>query len=201
MGALTIYGDSISGNCLKAKWVAERLRIPFDWKETSVVAGETRTPAFLALNPWGQVPFAVLADGRGLAQSNAIMLHLAEGSALIPGDAYERAKMFEWLFWEQYSHEPTIAVRRFRVKFQGLRDDERDRDLATKGNAALKRMDDALAGKRYLVGDALTLADIALVAYTRWAGDGGYDLAAFPHLGSWIARVEGDLGLRAEDAR
>lgn len=197
MGVLTIYGDSISGNCLKTKWVAERLRIPFDWKETSVVAGETRLPAFLALNPWGQVPFAVLSDGRGLAQSNAIMLHLAEGSALIPGDAYERAQMFEWLFWEQYSHEPAIAVRRFRVKFQNIKGDERDRELETKGNAALKRMDDALVGKRYLVGDALTLADIALVAYTRWAGDGGYDLAAFPHVGAWIARVERDLRLQA----
>jgi glutathione S-transferase len=196
MGVLTIYGDSISGNCLKAKWVAERLRIPFDWKETSVVAGETRLPAFRALNPWGQVPFAVLADGRGLAQSNAIMLHLAEGSALVPSDAYERAQMFEWLFWEQYSHEPTIAVRRFRVKFQNISGDERDRELAMKGSAALKRMDDALSGRRYLVGDALTLADIALVAYTRWADDGGYDLAAFPNVGTWIARVEEDLGLR-----
>jgi glutathione S-transferase len=197
MGKLTIYGDSISGNCLKAKWVAERLRLPFDWKETSVVAGETRTPAFLALNPWGQVPYAVLADGRGLAQSNAIMLHLAEGSTLIPADAYERARMFEWLFWEQYSHEPTIAVRRFRVKFQNLRDDARDRELEAKGNAALRRMDDALSGGRYLVGDGLTLADIALVAYTRWAGDGGYDLAAFANVRAWIVRVEGDLGLSA----
>lgn len=195
MGALTIYGDSISGNCLKAKWVAERLRIAFDWRETSVVAGETRLPAFLALNPWGQVPFAVLADGRGLAQSNAIMLHLAEGSALIPGDAYERAKMFEWLFWEQYSHEPTIAVRRFRVKFQGLRGDDRDRELATKGSAALKRMEAALAGRRYFVGGALTLADIALVAYTRWAQDGDYDVSSFANVGAWITRVESDLGL------
>jgi len=195
MGVLTIYGDSISGNCLKAKWVAEHLRVPFDWKETSVVAGETRLAAFLALNPWGQVPYAVLADGRGLAQSNAIMLYLAEGSDLIPGDAYARARMFEWLFWEQYSHEPTIAVRRFRVKFQGLRGDERDRELAAKGNAALGRMDEALAGRRYLVADRLTLADIALVAYTRWAEDGDYDVSAFANVGAWIARVESDLDL------
>lgn len=195
MTMLTIYGDSISGNCLKARWVAERLRVPFVWKETSVVGRATRTPEFLALNPWGQVPLAVLADGRTLSQSNAIMLHLAEGSSLIPADAYERAKMFEWLFWEQYSHEPVIAVRRFRVKFQNLRGDERDRELATKGANVLARMEAALTESPYFAGAALSLADIALVAYTRWAEDGGYDLAPLHALRAWIARVEGDLGL------
>lgn len=195
MGVLVIYGDSISGNCLKAKWVAERLRMPFEWKETSAVTGETRTPAFLALNPWGQVPLAVLEDGRTLSQSNAIMLHLAEGSSLIPGDTYERAKMFEWLFWEQYSHEPTIAVRRFRVKFQNLADADIDPALLTKGNAALQRMNEALAASPYFVGDALTLADVALVAYTRWAGEGGFDVPAYPNVQAWITRVEHDLGL------
>ena len=98
---ITFYGDSISGNCLKGKWVAELLGVAFEWRETSVMKGETRTPEFLALNPAGQVPLAILADGRTLAQSNAIMLHLAEGSRLIPADAYARAKMYEWLFWEQ----------------------------------------------------------------------------------------------------
>lgn len=195
MTKLTIYGDSISGNCLKARWVAERLRIPFDWVETSVVDAATRTPAFLKLNPWGQVPLAVLADGRTLSQSNAIMLHLAEGSDLIPVDPYQRAKMFEWLFWEQYSHEPVIAVRRFRVKFRNLCDDETDRTLAAKGESVLARMDAALATQSYFAGDALTLADIALVAYTRWAEDGAYDLGPWPQLIAWIARVERDLGL------
>jgi glutathione S-transferase len=195
MSKLTIYGDSISGNCLKARWVAERLRIPFDWVETSAVDGATRKPEFLALNPWGQVPLAVLADGRALSQSNAIMLHLAEGSDLVPVDAYDRAKMFEWLFWEQYSHEPVIAVRRFRVKFRNLRDDEADRTLATKGIAVLARMNEALAAQNYFVGAALSLADIALVAYTRWAEEGAYDLSAYPLLTAWIARVERDLGL------
>ena len=141
---LILYGDSISGNCLKPKWTADFLGIPYDWRETSVVAGDTRKPAFLTLNPWGQVPLAVLADGRTLAQSNAIMLHLAEGSRLVPGDAYDRAKMFEWLFWEQYSHEPTIAVRRFRKAFQNLRDAEIDPALLTKGNAALAHMEASL---------------------------------------------------------
>jgi glutathione S-transferase len=192
---LTIYGDSISGNCLKVRWTAERLGVAFEWRETSVVAGETRTASFLALNPWGQVPLAVFADGRALAQSNAIMLHLAEGSPLMPADAFARAKMFEWLFWEQYSHEPVIAVRRFRVKYRGLHGDERDGELAAKGAAVLARMEGALTGARYFVADALTLADVALVAYTRWAEDAAHDLAPYPALEAWIARVEADLGL------
>ena len=109
---LQIYGDRVSGNCLKVKWTADRLGIPYRWIQTDVRKAETRTPEFLALNPAGQVPMVVLEDGRPLAQSNAIILHLAEGSDLIPGDAYARARMLEWMFWEQYSHEPYIAVVR-----------------------------------------------------------------------------------------
>jgi len=195
MTNFTLYGDSISGNCLKPKWTAERLGMPFDWRETSVVAGETRKPEFLALNPWGQVPLAVLADGRTLTQSNAIMLYLAEGSALIPADAYERAQMFAWLFWEQYSHETCIAVRRFRVAFLNLKGDDTDRTLETRGNTALAHMEASLAGRGYFVGDALSCADIALVAYTRWAPDGGFDLGSLPNVRAWIARVENDLGI------
>ncbi|THD52273.1 glutathione S-transferase N-terminal domain-containing protein, partial [Phenylobacterium sp.] len=110
---MKIYGDSISGNCLKVKWVADSLGLSYEWIETSVLKSESRTEEFLALNPAGQVPAVILDDGRPLAQSNAIILHLAEGSALIPEDAYQRAKMLEWMFWEQYSHEPYIAVARF----------------------------------------------------------------------------------------
>ena len=109
-GLLTIYGDPISGNCLKVKFVADRLGIAYRWVEIDVLKKETRTPSFLAMNPAGQVPTVVLADGRPLAQSNAIMLHLAEGSDLIPSDAFDRAQMFQWLFWEQYNHEPTIQI-------------------------------------------------------------------------------------------
>ena len=116
---ITIYGDPISGNCLKVKWTAERLGIPFTWIDVDVTKAQTRTAEFLAINPAGQVPTVVLADGRPLAQSNAIIVHLAEGSPLIPTDPYERARMFEWLFWEQYSHEPYIAVARFQVKYLG----------------------------------------------------------------------------------
>ncbi|HQT52932.1 MAG TPA: glutathione S-transferase N-terminal domain-containing protein, partial [Phenylobacterium sp.] len=103
---MRIFGDSISGNCLKVKWTADHLRLSYDWIETDVLKAATRTPEFLALNPAGQVPAVILDDGRPLAQSNAIILHLAEGSALIPADPYDRARMLEWMFWEQYSHEP-----------------------------------------------------------------------------------------------
>lgn len=195
MARLQLYGDSISGNCLKPKWTADLLGLPYDWRETRVMAGETRAPAFLALNPWGQVPLAVLADGRRLAQSNAIMLHLAEGSRLVPADAYARAKMYEWLFWEQYSHETTIAVRRFRVAYMKQKESEIDPALLSRGTAALQYMDAHLADRSYFAGDALSCADIALVAYTRWAPEGGFDLAPLGRVRAWIARVENDLGL------
>ena len=193
---ITIYGDPISGNCLKVKWTCERLAIPFTWIDVDVVKNETRTDAFLAMNPAGQVPTIVLEDGRPLAQSNAIMLHLAEGSALIPGDPYQRAKMFEWLFWEQYSHEPTIAVVRFQVKYLGRPRADVDPKLVTRAEAALALMDRSLAGRRFFVGDALTLADIALVAYTRFAHQGGFDLADHPEVQAWVARVELELPIR-----
>src|SRR5579871_2316238 len=190
---ITIYGDPISGNCQKVKWTAERLGVDFTWKNIDVTKSETRTPAFLAMNPAGQAPTVVLADGRPLAQSNAIILHLAEGSALIPRDPYERAKMLEWLFWEQYNHEPSIAVIRFRVRFAGRRREDLDPDLLARGEAALQRLEQALSGRKYLVGEALTLADIALVAYTRMAGDGGFVLPDYPAVLRWIERMEAEL--------
>ena len=193
---ITIYGDPISGNCLKVKWTCEKLAIPFAWVDVDVVKNETRTDVFLAMNPAGQVPTIVLEDGRPLAQSNAIMLHLADGSALIPADAYQRAKMFEWLFWEQYSHEPTIAVVRFQVKYLGRARTDIDSKLVARGEAALALMDRSLAGRRFLVSDALTLADLALVAYTRFAHQGGFDLADYPAVQAWVARVERELPIR-----
>jgi glutathione S-transferase len=192
---MKIYGSSNSGNCLKVRWIAERMGVPFAWIEIDTFKGETRTPEFLALNPAGQVPLVVFDDGRMLAQSNAIMLHLAEGSALIPTDAFARAKMLEWLFWEQYSHEPTIAVRIARLHYLGMKEADLDPALKTKGEAALARMEQQLRAQDWLVGDALTLADVALVAYTRNARKGGFDLARYPALQSWVARVEGALGL------
>ena len=194
---LTVYGDSISGNCLKVKWTADRLGVAHRWIETSVLDGGARTPQFRALNPAAQVPLAVLADGRPLAQSNAICLHLAEGSDLIPSDAYARAKMFEWLFWEQYSHEPYVAVARFRVRYQRQDPTSLEPRLVQRGRAALQRLEDTLAdGRAFLVeGCGLTVADVALVAYTRVAPEGGFDLAPYPGVRAWIGRVEGELGL------
>ena len=171
------------------------LGLPYEWVETSVIKGETRTPEFLALNPVGQVPLAVLPDGRKLAQSNAIMLWLAEGSRLIPEDKYERARMFEWLFWEQYNHEPSIATRRFRVAYQRKPESEVEPHLFPRGEAALARMELQLGETPYIVGDKLSLADVALVAYTRVAEEGGFTLSKYPAVVTWIARVERDLGL------
>ena len=187
---MRIFGDSISGNALKVKWTADHLRLPYDWIETDVLKAETRTPAFLAMNPAGQVPTIVLDDGRPLAQSNAIILYLAEGSDLIPADRYQRAKMLEWLFWEQYSHEPYVAVARFQVRYLGKSPAELEPRIVERGRAALQRLDEALAGQPFLVGERPTLADISLVAYTRMAGDGGFDLANYPKVQAWIGRVE-----------
>jgi glutathione S-transferase len=190
---LHIYGDSRSGNCLKVKWTAEKLGMPYDWTEIDILQGVTRQGDFLRLNPAGQVPTAVLHDGRVLAQSNAIILHLADGSNLIPKDAYDRAKMFEWLFWEQYSHEPYIAVARFQRLLLGRGPDEVEGRIMQRGEAALERLELQLQTTPFLVNDALTLADVALVAYTRVADEGGFVLARYPAIQAWVARVEAAL--------
>lgn len=194
---IKLYGSSVSGNCHKPKWILDRFGVPYEWIEIDTFTGETRTPEFLALNPAGQVPLIVLDDGRTLAQSNAMMLHFAEGSDLIPSDAYDRAKMFEWLFWEQYSHEPQIAVRIALKHYLGKSDDELAPSLLTKGNAALARMELQLKETPFLVGESLTLADIAVVAYTRRAHLGGFELADYPAVRGWVARVEELLGIES----
>jgi glutathione S-transferase len=190
---MKIYGDSISGNCLKLKWTADFLGLKYDWIETNILEGESRTPAYLAMNPAGQVPVVILDDGRPLAQSNAIILHFAEGSNLIPADAYDRAKMLEWMFWEQYSHEPYVAVARFHVKYLGKPVEDLEARLVERGGGALQRMELGLARSPFLVGDSLTLADVALVAYTRVAHEGGFCLDLYPAVKAWVARVEGAL--------
>ena len=192
---MRIYGDSISGNCLKVKWTAERLHLPFDWIEVDILKGESRTPEFLAQNPAGQVPMVILSDGRALSQSNAILLHLAEGSPLIPADAFERAKMWEWMFWEQYSHEPYVAVVRFQMAYLGKGRDEIEARLVERAGQALARLETQLQQTPYLVGERLTLADIALVAYTRVAHEGGFDLSQYPAVKSWVGRMETALGI------
>jgi glutathione S-transferase len=190
-----IYGDSISGNCLKVKWTADFLGLKYDWIETNILQGESRTPTYLAMNPAGQVPAVVLDDGRYLAQSNAIMLHLAEGSSLIPADAYDRAKMFEWMFWEQYSHEPYVAVARFHVLYLGKAVADLEARLVERGAAALQRMELGLAESSFLVGGQLSLADVALVAYTRVSHEGGFSLDLYPAVKAWVSRVEQALGI------
>jgi glutathione S-transferase len=193
--SITIYGDSISGNCLKVKWTAERLNLPYRWVETNILEGESRTADFLSRNPAGQVPMVVLEDGRVLAQSNAIILYLAEGSELIPQDSYDRAKVLEWLFWEQYSHEPYVAVARFQMAYLGRPASDLDPKVVQRGKDALARLEMALEAGGFLVGAQATLADVALVAYTRVAHEGGFDLADYPSVTAWIGRVESALGI------
>lgn len=191
---MRIYGDSISGNCLKVKWVADHLGLTYAWIETDILKGESRTPEYLAMNPAGQVPTVVLDDGRPLSQSNAIILHLADGSDLIPADGYARAQMLEWMFWEQYSHEPYVAVARFHVRYMGKAVSELEAKLVERSHSALKRLEDGLAdGRAFLVGAAVSLADVALVAYTRVAHEGGFDLSDYPKVKAWVARVEAAL--------
>ena len=192
---IKVYGDLRSGNCLKVKWALDRTGRAYEWIDVDIMAGESRTPEFLTINPAGQVPTVVLEDGRPLAQSNAILLHLAEGTDLIPADAYQRAKMLEWLFWEQYSHEPYIAVRRFLIAYQGKDPAGLDPKLEERGRQALARMEARLGEAEWLVGDSLSAADLALLAYTRMAPEGGFDLAEWPAVQAWIARAEAALGL------
>ena len=194
---LTVHGDIRSGNCLKVKWLLDRLGRDYRWVETDVMSGVTRSPEFLARNPAGQVPFVVLEDGRALAQSNAILLYFGEGTALVPADPYERARMYEWLFWEQYSHEPYIAVVRFQRLLAGRRMDEIEPRLMERGHAALARMETALADGDWLVGTGPTLADLALVAYTRVAHEGDFDPGAYPAVQAWVARVEAAFGIHS----
>jgi glutathione S-transferase len=192
---LTVFGDNRSGNCLKVKWLLDRLGHDYRWAQTDVMSGATRSTEFLAVNPAGQVPAVVFDDGRTLAQSNAILGFFGEGTPFVPADPWARAQMYEWLFWEQYSHEPCIAVARFQRAFLGKAADEIEPRLMERGRAALERMEAALTAADWLVGDGPTLADLALVAYTRVAHEGGFDLEPFPAIRRWIGRVEGVFGI------
>ncbi len=198
---MKIYGDSISGNCLKVKYTADHLGLAYEWLETDILAGESRTPDYLALNPTGQVPMLVRDDGQVLGQSNAIIEYLAEGSKLLPEDSFERAKVHEWLFWEQYSHEPYIAVCRFFMLYQNNPAEARESWRVERGEGALDLMEQhlmeqALTGRDWLVGQRMSIADIALVAYTRLAHEGGFDLGPRPQIRAWIGRAENALGIQ-----
>jgi glutathione S-transferase len=200
-----IYGDTTSGNCLKIKYTADHLGRPYTWVHVSALDGETKSPAFLKLNPMGQIPAIELSDGRTLAQSNAIIRYLARGSHLLPDDPFTQAKIDEWLFWEQYSHEPYIAVCRFHMLYKKQPKETRDLARVERGEKALDLMEQHLsvtpdrqglaATRSFLVGNTVTVADIALLAYTRVAHEGGFDLGERPHVRGWIARCETALGL------
>ena len=189
---ITLYQHQDSGNCYKVRLLLGHLGMPFHAVAVSSLDGSTRRPEFLVKNPIGRVPTIEFEDGRCLAESNAILLHLAEGTRLLPADAYDRAKVYEWLFFEQYEHEPTIAVRRALGVYPERRaeaDPARMAQLLERGNRALAVLEHRLAAARWLAGDAFTIADISLYAYTHTAGDGGYDLQAFPKIGDWLNRV------------
>jgi glutathione S-transferase len=192
---INILGDSNSGNCLKVKWVCDRLALTYRWVEVDTLKGETRTAQFLKLNGAGQVPVVEFDDGRTLAQSNAIIRYLARGSDLIPSDAFAAAKMDEWMFWEQYSHEPYIAVCRFQMVYLGKAASELDPDKVRRGYAALDRMERQLTTTRFLVGSQLSLADVALLAYTRLAEEGGFRLDDYTATRRWIEQASQALGL------
>jgi glutathione S-transferase len=194
---MKIYGDINSGNCLKVKWVSDRLALPYTWIPVDILRHESRTLQFLKLNSAGQVPTVEFDDGRTLAQSNAIIRYLARDSDLVPADAFAAAKMDEWLFWEQFSHEPYIAGCRFQMVYLGRPASDLDPDKIKRGYAALARMEHALAATRFLVGDSMSLADVALLAYTRLAHEGGFHLDGYASLRRWISECEKSLRLGA----
>ncbi|MGH8460422.1 MAG: glutathione S-transferase family protein [Stenotrophobium sp.] len=187
-----LYGMTGSGNCWKPAVLMRQLQLTFEWVEIDVVHGQTRTPEFLAHNANGKVPLLELADDRRLAESNAMLCYLAEGTPLLPADRWARAKVLEWLFFEQYSHEPYIATVRYWVHYLHKQDEWRQKIAETmpKGYAALGVMERQLAQTSFIAGAHYSIADIALYAYTHVAHQGGYDLAAYPALRAWLARVE-----------
>jgi glutathione S-transferase len=194
---MKIYGDLQSGNCLKVKYTADHLGLNYTWVPVDITKGESRTADYLRLNPQGQVPALELDDGRSLGQSNAIIRYLARDSALLPADAFAQAKVDELLFWEQYSHEPYIAVCRYQMFYLGKPKDAREGWRVERGDKALDYMDSQLGGRKRFVGDAMTVADISLLAYTRLAHEGGFDLGSRPNVRGWIGRCETTLGLGA----
>jgi glutathione S-transferase len=189
---ITLYQQHDSGNCYKVRLLLTHLGLPFRTVGISSSDGSTRRPDFLAKNPIGKVPTVQLNDGRFLAESNAILLHFGESTALVPLDAYDRAKLYEWLFFEQYGHEPAIAVRRALSVYPERRTEataERMAQLLEAGNRALAVMERRLGEANWLAGNAFSLADISLYAYTHMAADGGYDLGHFPGIRRWLIQI------------
>jgi glutathione S-transferase len=184
-----------SGNCYKVALALAQLGIPCETVELDIRTGVTRTPGFLALNPNGRVPLLELDDGTTLAESNAILFYLAEGTPLLPEDRLARARVLQWLFFEQYSHEPYIATTRYWIRFLDAADRfaERIAENREKGHAALAVLEKQLADRDFLV-DRYSIADLALFAYTHVAHEGGFDLAPYPAIRAWLDRVRATPG-------
>ena len=203
--AVTVYGFSPSGNCHKVRLLLEQLGRAYRWVEVRSDDGSTRKPEFLALNPNGKVPLVQLDDGRTLTESNAILFWLAEGTGYLPDDPWQRAQALRWMFFEQYSHEPYIAVARFICGWTPL-DSPRRAELGRcreRGNAALAVMEQHLSTQSWFTGADYGIADIALFAYTDVAPHGGFDLAPYPAVRDWLARVRktpGFVPMAAPDA-
>ncbi|MBV9538593.1 MAG: glutathione S-transferase family protein [Acidisphaera sp.] len=194
---ITIYGMAMSGNCWKAAQALRLRGIPFAWVEVDANAGETRRPDFLALNPFGKVPVVQLDDGAVLVESNAVLAHFAEGTSWLPPPGLARTRVFEWLFFEQYSHEPNIAVARNIINYlkEAHLYPERLRQCMEGGERALDAMERRLAAHPFLTDAGPTIADLALFAYTQVAGEGGFDLARWPGVQAWVARVAAQPGV------
>ena len=189
---MKIYGDSRSGNCYKIQLLLSLLGKSCDWEEVDILAGDTQTDAFKQKNPNGKIPLMELDDGRLMSESNAILHYIAAGSPLIPSSTFDYAKMLQWQFFEQYSHEPYIAVCRFIQLYLGLPED-RQMEYEQKqqgGYKALDVMEQQLQTSPYLVGEKLTLADISLFAYTHVAHEGGFSLDDYPAVKNWITLIK-----------
>ena len=189
---LKVYGHLSSGNCYKVYLTLKQLDIPFEWISVDAVKRETRTAEFLTMNPNGKVPLLEVAPGQYLPESNAILHYLAESTALCPTDRYQHAQVLQWLFFEQYSHEPYIATSRFVMHFLG-NPPERQADMERwrkPGYTALDIMNRHLESRLFFVGDTYSIADIALYAYTHVAHEGGFDLSKYEAVLSWLERVK-----------
>lgn len=189
---MKLYGDSRSGNCYKIQLLCAELGVEYDWQEVDILAGDTHTGDFLAMNANGKIPLLDLQDGRYLAESNAILAYLADGRELSGSSRFNRAEVLQWMFFEQYSHEPNIATSRFIILYLNSPPD-RQADLQSKkvaGIRALDVMEKQLGADGFITGPAFTIADIALFAYTHKAHEGGFDLEPYKNIRSWIARIE-----------
>lgn len=190
---MRLYDDPVSGNGYKVRLLLAQLALPYHYVPVDILRGETRSRAFLEKNPNGRIPVLELDDGTTLSESNAILYYLARDSEYWPGEPLARARVMQWLFFEQYSHEPNIATLRFWLTIRGLDEESPERVLLparrAAGEAALAVMDGHLEGRSFLVAERYTIADIALYAYTHIAREGGFDLSRYPAVLEWLARV------------